>query len=664
MLSGREEELKTIWENFQLTGYARPNSILREEVLDSWKRCRLANMDPCSKPNRRMLSGKELKERITKNSLLIDAASSILHIFTQSIDSSGFRFDLLDTDLFLLTQYGDKKSIEIAQKHGIFPGLCRQEAVSGTTAICLADEYKKPVQLVGPEHYNVNLHSLTCSSTPVFSSDGKYLGILSMSGDFSLFHKHTLGLVVAMSKIITLNLIEKEILKEQQMSKEYLNNIVNAISDGIIVIDDNNEIKTVNTVAEKLFNKKQTEIINTPVKKIFGENNVFSRVLKTKESINDTEVMLQTDDRTYRFISNIKNMEKQAGVIGILKPMSSAKSIIKNVCGLKAHYRFKDIIGESKKIRDAKILGKNAALVPTTTVLLQGESGTGKEIFAQAIHNESCFRNGPFVALNCAAVPGELVESELFGYEDGAFTGAKKSGRHGKFELAENGTIFLDEINSMSMAMQAKLLRVLQNKKIVRLGGNNEIEINARIICASNKDLWEQVKKGLFREDLFYRINVLTIDIPPLREIKEDIVLLADYFNRLKSRQFNVELEISQEVFELFCQYDWPGNIRELENVIERSMVIALGRQSHTIELQDVLNYRGISDFLNNLSTNADNNSTNTQVFNLSKMEMDAINGALRLSNKNLSQAAKMLGISRTTLYRKIKNYDLDCNII
>lgn len=664
MLREREQELKTVWEHFQLTGDVSSSGILNKEVLVSWKRCRLAKIDPYSKLNDFLLSEKEFKKRIVANSLLIDAASSVLEIFTQSIDSSGFRFDLLDTDLFLLTQYGDKESIQIAKKYGIFPGVCRQETVSGTTAICLADEYKKPVQLVGPEHYNINLHLLTCSSTPVFSPDGKYLGILSMSGDFSLFHKHTLGLVVAMSRLITLYLVEKEILREQQLSKEYLKNIVNAISDGIIVINKNNIIKTMNTVAEKLFNKNQTEIINMSVKKIFGENNVFSRVFKTNESINDSEVMLQINDRTYRFICNIKRMENQAGVIGILKPMSSARSIIKNVCGLKAHYRFEDIIGESKKIRDAKILGRNAALVPTTTVLLQGESGTGKEIFAQAIHNESCFRNGPFVALNCAAVPGELVESELFGYEDGAFTGAKKSGRHGKFELAENGTIFLDEINSMSMAMQAKILRVIQNKKIVRLGGNNEIEINARIICASNKDLWEQVKKGLFREDLFYRINILAIDIPPLREIKEDIVLLAEHFSRLKSKQFSVEIEISKEVVDLFCQYDWPGNIRELENVIELSMVIALGRENYEIELQDVLNYRGISDFLNNPSTNTDNDSSNKQVFNLSQMEVDAIHGALRLSNKNLSQAAKMLGISRTTLYRKLKNYGFDCNVI
>jgi transcriptional regulator with PAS, ATPase and Fis domain len=295
-----------------------------------------------------------------------------------------------------------------------------------------------------------------------------------------------------------------------------------------------------------------------------------------------------------------------------------------------------------------------------STVLIQGESGTGKEVFAQAIHNASCFKNGPFVALNCAAVPGELIESELFGYEDGAFTGARKSGRHGKFELAENGTIFLDEINSMSMPMQTKLLRVIQTRKVVPLGDNNEININARLICASNKNLLQLVKKGLFRQDLFYRIDVLSIDIPPLRKRVEDIPLIAHYFCDLKGKEFGVKFRLNVEVIEVFCKYDWPGNIRELENVIERGMVMALGRGSQEIELQDVMKYHGICDLLNKTSICDKEEDSNTKLFNLGQIEIDVIQNALKLNNRNLSQTAKSLGISRTTLYRKIKYYGID----
>ncbi|MQL53417.1 AAA family ATPase [Desulfofundulus thermobenzoicus] len=659
-LGEKELKIKKMWETFIQTGKIEEKNILRSEVLESWKRCRAAKTDPFSQPNRHILTDEELNERRTRNKDYVDAATSILQIMAQNIDIYGFRFDIYDTDLFLLNQYGDEQAIKIAQKCGISPGVSREELISGTTVISLVDEYRIPMQLTGPEHYNINLHVFTCSAAPVFSPTGQYLGILSMSGDFSLFQKHTLGLVVAISKLITQSIAEREIIEEQKTSREYLNCIINAINDAIIVINNKNIITLMNKAAGNFFDIDPVKAIGASIKKYFGVSNVLTKVLETGSAIKDAETlfrMANSNNSNMRFVSNIEkiNINQLESVIAILKPMSSAKLITQNVCGLKAYYTFDDIIGESQQIKNAINIAKCVAPLQTT-VLLQGESGTGKEVFAQAIHNASCFKRGPFVALNCAAIPGELIESELFGYEEGAFTGAKKSGKQGKFELAENGTLFLDEINSMPLAMQAKLLRAIQTKKITRLGGGHEYQVNVRIICAANRDLWKLVKRGLFREDLLYRIYVVSIDIPPLRERKDDIPLLTRYFCSLKCKQFGVDINVSDEVYDIFCKYDWPGNVRELENVIERAIVMAIGRNSSKIELKDISGYKGMkcnftfpTDEIKEFCQKSD--------CNLNELELKTIIRALKISNNNFSKAAKLLGISRPTLYRRLKKF-------
>ncbi|GFR34849.1 sigma 54-interacting transcriptional regulator [Thermobrachium celere] len=302
-----------------------------------------------------------------------------------------------------------------------------------------------------------------------------------------------------------------------------------------------------------------------------------------------------------------------------------------------------------KKILDAISIARRVAS-SNASVLIMGESGTGKEVFAKAIHQASG-REGNFVAINCSAIPENLLESELFGYVEGAFTGALKKGKIGKFEFANNGTIFLDEIGDMPLNMQAKLLRVLQDGVVYRLGDEKPIKINARVIAATNKNLNEMIKKGLFRDDLYYRLSVVNIYLPPLRERKEDIRELCNLFFDMYAKEENKDIEyIDEKVYDIFENYIWEGNVRELKNVVQRMVVLSQ-------------NGRITTDLVPEYIRESVKDELIIDEFDLQKMiekvERDTIRRALELSNGNKKKAAELLKIKRSTLYYKIEQYGL-----
>lgn len=313
-------------------------------------------------------------------------------------------------------------------------------------------------------------------------------------------------------------------------------------------------------------------------------------------------------------------------------------------------YTIDNIVGESPNIKEVKNLALKAAQT-NAPVLLIGESGTGKELFAHAIHYASERRIYPFIRLNCAAIPKDLLESELFGYEPGAFTGAGNKAKPGKFELAHRGSIFLDEISDLPLDMQPKLLRVLEEKEMERLGGTRVIKSDFRLIAATSTQLEALVEKGSFRKDLFYRLNVLPIHIPPLRERKEDIPLLAEYFIQKISKEMGTKIvSISPEVLQIFQKYEWPGNVRELSNILERILYTIEGDiiQVHhlPIPLQSVI------------GESAKVSSTLLKILR-ENMERDTLLHCLRLAKNNKNKAAKLLGIHRTSLYKKMKKLNI-----
>jgi sigma-54 dependent transcriptional regulator, acetoin dehydrogenase operon transcriptional activator AcoR len=309
-----------------------------------------------------------------------------------------------------------------------------------------------------------------------------------------------------------------------------------------------------------------------------------------------------------------------------------------------AYYTFDKIITVSEKFMKTVEYSKKIA-DSKSTVLIMGESGTGKELFAQSIHNYSNRMDEPFIAVNCGAIPRELIESELFGYEEGAFTGAKKGGYAGKFEMADEGTIFLDEIGEMPLDMQTKLLRVIEEGTISRIGSTMTIKVNARIIGATNRDLAEEVKKGNFRKDLYYRLNVVPINLMPLRERREDITpLVKILMQRLSSKLGKHEVEIPEEYMKYLTNYDWPGNVRELENVLEL-----------------MINTETIPGYIlsNNCASPDEYVEINEDCYRIDFVEKQHIIKVLSKLSNNITMAAKALGVSRCTLYRKMKEYGI-----
>jgi transcriptional regulator with PAS, ATPase and Fis domain len=335
------------------------------------------------------------------------------------------------------------------------------------------------------------------------------------------------------------------------------------------------------------------------------------------------------------------------GFIIVFNEIKRLRKLVNKMAGTQARFIFDDIVGVSPAFQESKRMAMTAAQ-SKSTILLLGETGTGKELFAQSIHNQSPRRDHPLLAINCGAIPRELLESELFGYVEGSFTGARRGGRPGKFELADGGTVFLDEIGDMSADMQVKLLRVLQTGEVYRVGEHKPISVDVRIIAATNVQLKNEVDRGSFREDLFYRLNVFPIIIPPLRDRSEDIIHLARYFlSRCAGLLKKPGIRFAPGTEQVLMRYSWPGNVRELENVVERAVNLA-GDQNIKPDLL------GLPDAVINGARVEPPSFKRLEV-----VEKQTIMDNIEAANFNLSKASHSLGISRATLYNKIKKYNL-----
>lgn len=428
-----------------------------------------------------------------------------------------------------------------------------------------------------------------------------------------------------------------------------IRNIMDTVSQGIIVLDIDENVKYINKYAlDKILFKSKENLINVNITKLIGKE--YKKVSKALENINkqvdiaDFEITI--NQKNYLISINIMKSEENVS-LGYILTLQDEKRMNK-VLTMKRYENqitFKDIIGKSKLmlecIENAKVYSQS-----DSPVLITGESGTGKEIFARAIHNLSGRSSSPFVAVNCGAIPDQLLESELFGYEGGSFTGAKTNGKLGIFEIANGGTIFLDEIGEMPPHLQVKLLRVLQEKKIRKVGSNKETDIDVRIISATNKNLSSMVEKNQFRLDLYYRINIFTLVIPPLRNRKGDIEVLIDYYIKQFSTKYNKEvLNISQEAMKKLLEYEWQGNVRELQNVIERTVALNYTGQ---IKGQEII----LNKSINIACTNSKTSLKDT----LEVVEREIILKTLKNHN-SIRACAKTLGVSHTLLINRIKKY-------
>lgn len=425
------------------------------------------------------------------------------------------------------------------------------------------------------------------------------------------------------------------------MEEKFIKDIANKISDGIIILNSNNKVIYANNYVRKSLNIQSIELeeIEVFIKHDFEKYNISIRVKDTDyDGIGE---LLETDSYSYNYKSII--------ILNKICKKDKCNITANNVWG---EIKLESIIGESESMRNIK---KKILKIAnsTSSVLITGESGTGKEVIARAIHSQSNRRNKPFIAINCAAIPEALLESELFGYAKGAFSGASNNGRMGKFELANGGIIFLDEIGDMPLSLQVKLLRVLQEKKFAKIGSNKMINLDIRVIAATNKDIKEMIKEKKFREDLYYRINVIPIEIPNLSERKEDINQLVLSFIEKYCSSYNLEkINIEDEVIKKLENYPWEGNIRELQNAVE--LMINLVDEDNIITCSILPEY--ITSYYDSHDEKDLDDIINGDFITLEELEKRYINYALEKyghDTKGKSKAAKKLGIGLATLYRK-----------
>jgi len=657
-------EIHMAWEKAIASGEIERN-IVRPEIAQSWVRCYKAGVDPgYNGTKRRFLSPAALEQTLAEHQELIEVSRPFMKHLYSLVAGSGFIVILSDQDANLLESLGDHETMEIAERNDLVKGANWAETEAGTNGIGIALVERKPVQVSGPEHYCKGLHFWTCSAAPIFDEDHQIIGALQLSGPAENAFIHTLGMVAASVNVIEeeLRLIKKN--NELACMNNHLNFIMEYMKDGILIVDREGIITQANPAASQLLNLSLKELQGGSAKEITGSDQATMEMLATGKAYNDEEIMFAGRNGNMHLLGSGKAIYDNCGDINggiiFIEPMKNVKNLVNRFSGAHAQFSFDDIIGDNPELREAINIATLAA-GNDSNVLIVGESGTGKEVFAQAIHNQSSRRNGPFVAVNCGAIPRELISSELFGYVEGAFTGANRRGRPGKFELASGGTLFLDEIGDMPFEQQVALLRVLQEKKIVRIGGQSVLPVDVRIICATNKDLLKEVERGNFRQDLYYRLNVFSVNLPPLRNRQEDIPLFLDYFlERWATKDGVPRKQVDPEVLHYLQQYHWPGNIRELQNVLERMVGLCGGDRIGVDNLPPEILAPTAPPAPGLDKTIAVTTLREKRKDVLAERERQEIINLLSKYGGNISRVARAMEISRNTVYRKIKQYNIN----
>ena len=560
---------------------------------------------------------------------------------------------IVDADLNRVAATGEYKNL-IDQ---VIPKNCAFESIA---------KKKKPEFIDNP---NISQQCMGCSlrgscaematiGYPIISN-GDLLGVIGLIA-FNMEQKKKLqkdydSLIVFLNKLGDLlagNLKYTKTITELTIQTEETKMIIDGLGNGIICTDNVGKIKFINSKAEDYLKIDSNDLVNKSIFAIIPDLNTD---LKKQAPV---EVKLTVNNERKSFIIKtipVMLQEKNvSNIIEIHKTSNMIRSAYKLIEG-QNNITFEHIIGDSSKIMEVKEVSRRVA-VSKSSVLLRGESGTGKELFARSIHNSSDRKNCPFVAINCASIPDNLLESELFGYEGGAFTGARAEGQMGKFELANGGTLFLDEIGDLPIHLQPKLLRVLQDEAFMRVGGKELIPIDFRLIAATNRNLEKMISEGGFREDLYYRLNVIPIRIPPLRERIEDIEMLSQYLIEKYCIRLGSDLKyFSKEVEEAFNRYNWPGNVRELENVVEYLVNVVKGKE---IKFEN-LPYTIKKYFIN--STDKINKSENLKdiLDNYERKVLESYLNTYGNTTEDKEKISSILGINLSTLYRKLNKYNL-----
>ena len=627
-----------------------PEIPVRREVMESWLRCRAAKVPP-GLHTARHVTGKPLEELLARNAAFISVSEPLLKRFYKFVEGSGFVISLSDPAGIMLYVIGDEEAISLSNDN-VAVGADWGETSVGTNSVGTSLVIDAPCQFWGYEHYSRLPQRWAGSGCSVHGPAGTIIGNLAISGPVEKSHLHTLGMVVMTASAIEMQLKLREVLDHFNVVNQHQEAIINSISEGLFILDVKGEILLANDYLAKFLHTGREALLGQRIGELFSDENLLNAI-RNGEEITDYLTELAWAGSHHSCTVTCRKMNQQTGspeTLLLIEESIRAKKLAQRINVNDVLLTFRDIIGADLPFQATIGIAK-AAAETSANVLILGESGTGKEVFAQAIHSGSMRKNAPFVAVNCGAIPKELIASTLFGYEEGAFTGAKKGGSPGKFELADKGTLFLDEIGVLSLDGQAVLLRVLDQKMFTRVGGKKTISVDVRIIAATNRDLLQESLAMHFRQDLYYRLNVLSIHLPALRDRKGDIELLSEHFLRRMCQRYQRDItEITEDARELLRTYPWPGNIRELQNTIERAVVLStkaeLDRQDIQAllpELAEPMPVPAAGRWDRPVQTDRD--------------ERERLRAVLEECHWNVSKAAVRLGGARSTLYRKMYIY-------
>jgi len=646
------EKITSLWDGFIETGEVPAE--VTPIISGSWKRCKEYDVNPDCVSEVEILSKSRLREERETYHQLLSVSNPVMENVYEILRGLGFMVILSDFQGYILRSIVDDGFRKEANKVMLCEGANWSEQMNGTNAIGTSLFEKKPIKVYGKEHFVKKNHVIACAASPIFDPNGQLLATLDATGDAKAGIDQVFRLIKMAAKNIERELQLLDIQERFNMHKAKHQGIVDLIKEGSLFIDKAGIVSEVNPAAVRAMGKPAKDLLGKNIKELSNIHNLWVFNHNTQDK---TELTVGPNSGSAMFGARAKKIcDMNGNFEGVVAVLDMESRIEKRLVGASpkssqhsntAKYSFDQIVGKSVHLDNAIAMCKRAAR-SNSTVLLTGETGTGKEMLAQSIHRESERRTRPFIGLNCAAIPAELLESELFGYEEGAFTGARKGGHPGKFEQCYGGTLFLDEIGDMPLPSQTSLLRVLQEKQICRIGGHGYKQIDVRIIAATHRNLDVLVKKGLFRQDLFFRLNVVNISIPPLRVRKEDIELLAVFFfEKFKAVMGRPMMELLPQTVERLKDYSWPGNIRELENVIERLVNVVEDR---------MITPEHLPEFLRDESDGQIITSHNKS---LKDIEKTAIKQTIIKHNGDLKAVISVLGIGKSTLYRKIAEYGI-----
>lgn len=633
-----QDTLVQIWAEYVYEDKLDPR--VQPAVADGWQRCKAAGLDPVEGGSGTQIDEAIFQSILAENRVLLETAQPIMQSVYDVLCQSRFTLVLTDSVGYILECIGTKEALDSNMSFHFTKGTLWNNLSVGTNAISAALDQDTAIQMVGAEHYCRSHHMGICSAAPIHNPAGEVIGCLDLTGRGTVPHPHSLGLVIAAAQGIEGKLALRQTAETMRAALE-------SGEDSILFLSKDYHPIWANSAAKRMFQMGEEELYHVDFRRLLPKLGWSDQFWQKGERHFFNDVRILTKDEAWHCSAAVYPlMDLGTQVLNVtLKPQKHLIASVNKISGNRAVYTFDDIFTEDPGMKRVLAQAQKYARYDGN-ILIEGESGTGKELLAQAIHNASSKAKGPFVAVDCAAIPRDYWEFELFGYESGAFPGVSCEGNPGRFELANHGTLFLDEISEIPLDFQAKLLRAVESHCITRVGGKEELRLDIRIIVSTNHSLESDVGSQSFSPELFYRVNVLRLCIPPLRERTGDIACCTNRFlERLNALYPNSPHSCSPEFLAGLQRYNWPGNVRELQNSIERTFLsspeLVLGEDSLRFVFA------------------AEPEKQQASVSVQKTEEANWIRSTLAVCGGDVDAAAEKLGMSRATLYRRLKKYNI-----